>query len=314
MPTPALLLSRLGFAGFAPEATQGTYVAPTLFVPGTAFKPEDVTTYDDDTSMEANAAKLQGSIQGVKESTYSLDANLYFEAMGQMLAAAGYADTVTGAGPYTHTFKMSAAQPASRSITDYNVYDTRGFVGQMLDQMDLTIDAKALIKFVAAFKGWPSATQTKPTPAYPATPAGHGWEVAYTVGGVAIPRIVSLGVTLKQNVDVIHTSNSTQSPYNVFMGEREASGKATGVFIDNTELNHFLTNDQPALVATITSPTGSPAPVLQITATKTIWNKATVDRSGKYNTGNYDIEFAYNSTDGGPCAFVLTNGTSTAYV
>jgi hypothetical protein len=382
MSTP--ILSRASLIGLAKEATQGTYVAPTVYVPAMTPKPEDVVGYEDDTSIQASAAKLQGVYQTTKDTTYGLDFNAYFEVIGNFFVALGMLDTVSvgrsvsdavtnatttvtsataafvandagatvsgtnipagativsvtnsttivisaaatgsgaggslviagGAGSYNHKFRLTAAQPPSYSITDYDGYETLGYPGMMEDQLDLTIDAKTMVKAATQWKGWPAASQSQPTPSWPALPPGLGWEASYTIGGVAVTRIVSMGLTAKRSAEPIHTSQGLQTPFNVFAAELEASMKIKGLRLDDTERNHVLNNDQPTFVASITSPSGSPAPVLTITATKSAWKKAPTDRSGKYMQGDYTVDLVTNTTDSGPFQVRLANGVSTAY-
>ena len=384
MPATLPILSRLSFVGLGKEVTPGTAVAPTFFVPATTLKPQDVVGMADDTSIEGNAAKLQGSYQTIKDSAYALDCLAYFETVGNYFVAAGWSDSVAvgrsvadgvdstsititsataafvagdvgatitgtdipvgttilsvtnattavltaattgtgvarawvlagGTGTFQHKFALNSAQPPAYSITDFDGFETLVYPGSALDQLDFNIDAKAEMKVMTQWKGWPATTASKPTPAYPTLPPGLGWQAAYTIGGVVIPRLESVGMTLKRNTDVIHTSQGTQNPYNVFEAEAEVAIKIKGIRVDDTERNHLLNNDQPSFVATITSPTGTPSPVLTMTASKTAWKKAPPDRSGKFMQGDYDLECIYNSSDAGPCKFVLTNGTAAAY-
>lgn len=392
MTTPALLLSRLSFAGFAKEVTQGVYVAPTLYLPGEKYAMEDMPTYDEDTSMEGNAYKLQAVIQGVKDSQVGIDAKCYFEILGLLFVACGYADTVSvgrsvadsvtngtttvtsatavfiagdvgatvtgtnipvgstiatvvngttitigpnvasgsgsggslviagGATHYQHKFKMPAAgtQPPSYSVTDFNQLTastgTRGYVGQMLDQLDLTIDVKALIKLATQWKGWPSASQSKPTPAYPVIKPGHGWQSSYTVAGAAlVGGILSAQYTLKQNVETVHTGQNSQSPWVTFSGEKEAALKLKVAPQDETEMAYYLNNTQPTFVTKVTSPSGTVPPILTLTSTVSAWKKGPLDRTGKYETVPFDIDLVGNSTDGGPLQIMLENGVSSQY-
>lgn len=218
-----------------------------------------------------------------------------------------------GAGSYNHKLTKSDAQPGTSTITDFDGYETLAYAGMMLDQLDLNIDAKAAMKLMTQWKGMSVASASKPTPSWPAVPPGLGWQPTFTIGGVAIPRIESLGVTVKRAVEALRASTGLQTPYGMFADRIAVSAKAKGFRVDDTERNHLINNDQPALVVTWTSPTGSPAPAVTLTASKTAWKKAPPDRTGKYMQGDYDIDFIHNATDGGPCQWLVANGVAAAY-
>lgn len=88
------LLSRLGWVGIAKEAVQGTFLAPTFYLPVT--KSDFNIEYGQlkDESYRANDTGLQGLYQGTGESTVSLELAAYPDAVGYLLRVIG-PDTVT---------------------------------------------------------------------------------------------------------------------------------------------------------------------------------------------------------------------------
>lgn len=88
------LLSRLGWLGIAKETTQGTFVAPTFYIPVT--KPDAEIVYEQikDQSYRASDSMLMGVYQGVGSSTISFDFLGYADAVGFPLRVIG-PDTVT---------------------------------------------------------------------------------------------------------------------------------------------------------------------------------------------------------------------------
>ena len=310
------LLSRLSHVSMGKETTQGTGVAPTIYIPVTGVKPEDVPQYIRDESLFGNQSLVRGVYQGELDSTFDFDGLLYFEHLGSYLVGCGFVDTVTGSSaPYTHTFKLSAsgAQPPTWSMTDYNTVEARRYPGCMVDQFDLTLDAKGAIKYAMKMKGWPSASAATPVPTFPATAAALGWETKCSIGGASSARVVSAGLSVKRSTEQIHTFNNTQNPYQVFAGPFDSSYKAKALFENNTDWNHLNANDQLPFVLTVTAPGGGNNPVLTMTSTIGAWVKAPIDRSQKYMQVDVDILNVYNATDGGEFAALLTNAVSTAY-
>src|SRR3982074_2996186 len=100
-------MSRMSWMGFAFEATVGTAVAPTLFVPVMNFKPRDIPQFTRDEALAGNPAKLRGEYQGEIDSAVDFEAYLYPEIVGPFLAAFGLLDNTTGSNPYTHTLKVN---------------------------------------------------------------------------------------------------------------------------------------------------------------------------------------------------------------
>lgn len=88
------LLSRLGWIGIAKESTQGTFVAPTFYLPVTKSDFNVEYTQLKDTSYRANDTNLQGLYQGVGETSASLELSAYPDCLGYFLRMIG-PDTVT---------------------------------------------------------------------------------------------------------------------------------------------------------------------------------------------------------------------------
>ncbi|MFD9564344.1 phage tail tube protein [Streptomyces sp. NPDC059994] len=88
------LLSRLGWIGIAKEVTQGTFLAPTFYLPVTKsdFNIEYAQLKDE--SYRANDTGLQGLYQGTGETTASLELSAYPDCIGYLLRVIG-PDTVT---------------------------------------------------------------------------------------------------------------------------------------------------------------------------------------------------------------------------
>lgn len=88
------LLGRLAYVGLAKEATQGTWLTPTYYLPCTKLDFE--TNYDQlkDESYRNNDSALQGLYQGAGDSAVDLEWNAYPDSIGYALRIIG-PDTVT---------------------------------------------------------------------------------------------------------------------------------------------------------------------------------------------------------------------------
>ena len=88
------LLSRLGWIGIAKESVQGTFLAPTFYLPVTKADFTIDYTQLRDESYRANDSNLQGNYQGVGEGTADIELAAYPDAIGYGLRIIG-PDTVT---------------------------------------------------------------------------------------------------------------------------------------------------------------------------------------------------------------------------
>ena len=109
-------LSRLTKLGLAKEATQGTYLAPTVSVPWDTAEYSDATTPLRDESVRANDVVLQSLAQGVYQADWALTTSAYPDFIGNWLVAMGLFDTVTG-GVSTTLAAAATANATSLSLT-----------------------------------------------------------------------------------------------------------------------------------------------------------------------------------------------------
>jgi hypothetical protein len=312
------LLSRLSFIQLVKEVTQGTAASSSassvypLYIPVQDAQGEELPHYITDDSLVNNASLVRGVFQGERDSTFTYNGFLYPEAIGAHLNAAGFFD-VYGSGS-SHTFKASSswAQPPSYTIGDYDVVAFRQWAGQVLDQYDITIDAKGGIKHTAKWLGWTSASTSAPAASWPTNNPFLGWQVAVTVGGVATARIVSAGITIKRNTEVIHTLNNTQNPANVFAGPIEVNYKLQATVDNYTEWNQLINNTQPGIKFTASSNQGAGS-TFTASSNTAAWTKATISRKGKYLILDAELTAIANATDVGPAQFSLTNIGTSAY-
>jgi hypothetical protein len=302
----------------AKEATIGTIVNPTIWLPvkGSELKPEDNFNMVEDDSLQNNLSKARNVYQAETDSKFDFGGLLFPDHIGSFLVAAGLVDVVTGSSaPYTHTFKVNSAssQPPTWSMGTHNLVEDRRYPGQMLDQLDLKLDAKGAMTYSMKMKGWGSSASTLPAPTFPTSVAFLGYEGKISIGGVAIGRVVNCTWTVKRSAEAEHTLNNSQGPYTSFAGPMEGSIKIKANFENTTDWLHFSSNDQPAFVMTVTVPGGGSNPVLTLTGTSTSFVKAPHDYSQKFLGVDIDIKNFYNATDGGPFQASLVNAVSAAY-
>lgn len=381
------LLSRLGWLGIAKESVQGTFLAPTFYLPVTKADFEIAYTQLRDESYRANDTNLQGNYQGVGEATADIELAAYPDAIGYGLRIIG-PDTVTagvsttlssstiigatsistvasiplgttiaidtgnnleyaitgtpsGSGPYTipitspaggltkahsssvtvvgqttHTFKQSTtvAKP-TYSFVDYNVFETWGYPGMMLSEVDFKIDPKGMATLGYKATGWIGAVQTGlAAPTFTATQPMLGWQWAMTNSGGTSTRGLSYELTLKRDIEAIHASTGTQQPREVFTGVLDADIKYKAIYETDTDYNQYLQALQTSPTsAALTQPLTTGGASVTFTTTTPAWTKATYDKSGTYVTLDAEISGVYNASDAGAMQVVLKNWSTSAY-
>lgn len=381
------LLSRLGWLGIAKESVQGTFLAPTFYLPVTKADFTIDYTQLRDESYRANDTNLQGNYQGVGEATADIELAAYPDAIGYGLRIIG-PDTVTagvsttlssstivgatsistaatipagttiaidtaanleyaitgtpsGSGPYTipittpagglakahnsavtvlgqttHTFKQSTtvAKP-TYSLVDSNVYETWGYPGMMLSEVDIKIDPKGMVTLGYKATGWIGVVQTGLTaPTFTTVQPMLGWQWAMTNAGGSSTRGLSYELNLKRDIEAIHASNGTQQPREVFTGVLDADVKYKAIYENDTDYNQYLQALQTSPTsAVVTQPLSQGGASLTLTNTQPATTKGTYDKSGTYVTLDAEISGVYNATDAGAIQVILKNWSTSAY-
>lgn len=107
------LLGRLSYVGLAREVTQGTWLAPTYYLPATKLDFEALYDQLQDLTYRNNDSNLQGLYQGPGQSAVDIDFPAYPDAIGYALRIIG-PDTVT---PGVSTTLSSSSIVGATSIS-----------------------------------------------------------------------------------------------------------------------------------------------------------------------------------------------------
>jgi len=124
-------------------------------------------------------------------------------------------------------------------------------------------------------------------------------------------------IDMKRPVTPIYGVANVQTPYQVFLGALEVTGKATFLMENDTQLTNYLTNTQPALVFNWTTGTGATQTQIQATMTKGAYTLAVIERSKDFVEVVVDFNAQGNLTDAGttgysPIKWVVKNAVSGA--
>lgn len=300
------------FLGIALETTQGTAVAATDYIPVTqgSFKPQDIVGALYDTGLRGSMVENYNYVQGRKHSEIDFGGAAFADTVTWFVAGILGDVTTTGASaPYTHAIALKNsvattgdAQPKSLTLTDYYSAGTRQYPGCMVHDLSLTFSADGLLDYAVKVTGYPSATNTAPTPSFSTVVPTQVWTGTVTVGGTSVSNTVSGSLQLTRKSEPIFGISNTQAPYDIYVGALTVTGKMTFVMEDDTQLTNFLSNTQPALVFTWAQGAGATATQIAFTATKGAYTVAAIDRSKDYVEITVDFNAQGNTTDVGTSA------------
>ena len=312
------------FFGLGKEVTPGTAVVPAVYVPIKSPAPADLITYLEDKGIRGSMVDMYGEIQGIGSSEFSHDGDVFLDTIGHyLLGISGSPDTpvLTGA-LYAHTFSVlnnapaTSNQPPTYTLTDFDGYEARSFPSCKLADLNFKYQANGLFEYAAKWIGFKSSAVATPVPSYSAVVPFAGWTLSATVGGVSNLHIQNFELELKRGAEPIETGTGTQTPYEIFADVMAATAKFTFVIADDTELNYYLNNTQPAVVLLFTQPVT--LYTLQFSLGQVAFTVGKVERGKKFVEVSAEaklIPTAGNASAGGlsPYKIVLTNAQSTAY-
>jgi hypothetical protein len=311
------------YLGIAKEATKGTAVAPTDFIPVMvdSLKPVDIIDPLYDTGLRGSMVTNYNYIPGRTRSTFDFGGHVFADTIGYPISGImGAVATAGASAPYTHTVSLLNAsatgadsQPISYTLTDFYAANVRSYAGIQIHDFSLKFNADGMLEYDAKGTGWASATVSTPTPAFSTVLPTPVWRGTVSIGGSAVSYAIEGNIDIKRNVTPIYGISGTQNPYQIFVGGLEVTGKLNFVMENDTELTRFLTNTQPALVLNWAYGAGASAVQLQATITKGAYVAAAIERGNDFVTVSVDINGQANTTDAGssggfaPIKWVLQN-------
>lgn len=316
--------TNLSFIGIAKEATKGTGVAASAYIPVKTIAPVDIQMYLEDTGMRGAMVDVYGEIPGPLYSEITITGDVIPDTISWWLDGF-FGDLVeSGASaPFTHNHSTKNnldGQPGSKSITDF--YGLQGgtparrFAGCQVGEISFKWSGDGLFSYSTKLTGLGSTQVAKPTQSFTAIPPLPGWLPLLTIGGSSKLFMESGELNLKRNVSVIHAADGTAAPYAIWVGPVQVDGKATFVHEDDTELTRYLAGTQAALVFDWTQGAAAALVEVKATMTKPQYTMATIDRGKDYVETQITYKAMANTTDVGSsagygaCKFVVQNATA----
>lgn len=309
--------SNLSFIGIAKEATPGTAVAASSFLPVSTLKPQINVAYLPDTGLRGSQAKTFDLRPGVSYATFDFDGAVYADVLGWIATGVlGDVATTGASAPYTHAVSLgNAGQPPSYTLSDYNGFNTRQFAGAKFSELQLKFAGNGLLEYSAKATAASFASTTKPAPSWATAPAAAAWLGVATIGGAASSLIVSGDLDIKRTVAPIDTVDGSASPYSIFAGgDLECSGSFIAVYEDDSLITPYTAGTTTSLDFSWTQGAGAALTQVKAHMTQAQITSAVITRSsGKYVELACKYEAIANTTDKGasggfaPVALTIQN-------
>ena len=323
----ALQNTHRSYIGIAKETTKGTAVStPVAYIPviASTVKPQDIYTPLYDEGLRGSLVKNYNYLQGRIHTQFDFGGAVFADTVIYPLAGVLGEDTVSGSAPYVHTMALknttataSDAQPSAYTILDYYGANVRTYAGQQFHDFSLKWSADGLLEYDAKSTGWQSATASTPTPSFSTVLPSVVWTGTVTVAGSTISTNTMGNIDMKRPVTPVYGISNVQTPYQVFLGALEVTGKATFLMENDTQLTNYLSNTQPALVFNWTTGTGATQTSIQATMTKGAYTLAVIERSKDFVEVMVDFNAQGNLTDSGavgysPIKWVVKNAITSS--
>jgi len=297
------------YLGIAKEATKGTAVAPTDFIPVAkdSMKPADIIDPLFDTGLRGSNVVNYNYIPGRTRSTFDFGGSVFADTVGYGIAGIMGSVATTGASaPFTHTISLKNSavaaaddQPISYTLTDFYAAAVRAYPGCQFSDFSLKFNADGMLEYETKTTGFLSASAATPTPTFSTILPTPVWQGTVSIGGSPVSTAMTGNIDLTRNVTPVYGIAQTQNPFQVFLGPLETSGKFTFIMEDNTELTRYLTNTQPAIVLNWAYGAAAAAVQIQATITKGAYTAAVIERGDDFVKVTCDINAMGNTTDAG---------------
>ena len=216
------------YLGIAKEATRGTAVAPTDFIPvmKDSLKPVDIVDPLYDTGLRGSNALNYNYIPGRTRSTVDFGGAVFADTVGYGIAGLLGSVATTGASaPFTHTISLFNSltsnvdvQPISYTLTDFYAVDVRSYPGCQFSDFSLKFNADGMLEYDAKSTGWASELVADPTPTFSTILPTPVWRGTVSIGGATVSDAMSGNIDMKRNVTPVYGISNTQNPYQVFLG------------------------------------------------------------------------------------------------
>lgn len=298
----------------AKESTWGTGVNPSITIPTSESNgvAQIEQIYDD--GYRGLGGLVYDAKQGVGHGEVSFDGPVYPAEIGHLLMSIFGSDTVTGTGPYIHTFKY-ANLPPSYTIERMHTSAANGgmrFTGSRCGSLSFSWDSAS--GFLSFSSQWMSKIPSKVTAQNPA-PTAQGFfpgRLAVITSTNLTGRLVSGEVNLTRELEV-RSVGGQQDPYGINVDRLDARLSIVLIVEDLTDFDRYLTGLRQSVVITLDDAAASRSIVFTFTDCDLNTEPLEYDMGNIGQLVRIQGRGIHNTTDAGPVQVALENGQASAY-
>lgn len=244
-------VGRRGTLGIALEATRGTPVAPTYWLPFVTMSFKDTIESAREDQGMGQIADSDSFYVTMRMGEGEVESQLYDQAIPYILSSLlGAVPVTTGGNPYTHTFTMSQTNQA-KSLSLFWQDPDRSYMFPMavVDSLNISVEPSGIVAYKIGFKSKGADSWATLTPSF--TTLGSKFlhqhlqfRLASNIAGLAAATAISLkklDLTIKRDA-IFDTVIGTVEPEDVLSQTIAVEAKLDLNLEDDTYRNYMLNN------------------------------------------------------------------------
>lgn len=281
-------LGALGYVGYGTEVTDGTFVAPTKFLPVSSFSFEDSNDFMTPDQIRRSRDRFIAMVAPYAVSG-SAEMELIPNDVSILLKSAWAASVTSGAyagGGYEHVFTPASQEPTFTFESSAADILIMRYSGVRVNTLEIKAAFGEIVTASFGLEGVNRQKQGSPTaPSYTNVQPFHFTGVDVKVAsGTLLTHVKDFTFGSNNNFERIGTLRKTRAWKRMAFGMREVSLSLTLDFTDTSEYDRFLNEsvfdvDLHLEGASGQSGMGSNKPILRIQPTNVRWNKSNVPLS-----------------------------------
>lgn len=249
-------VGRRGLLGIAKEASRGTPVAPTFWVPFAALSFHDIVETAREEQGQGVIADSDSSYVTLQSGEGEVEAEIYDKALGLILASLlGTVPSSSGGPPYTHTYTFSNSNQ-HQSLTLYWKDPDRSdiFPLGVVDSLTISVEPSGKVQWTVGFKSKRAREWTAQTPDF--TSLGAKWlhqhvqvKLASSIAGLSAASVLSLkSLELNLNANtVLDSVMGTIEPEDILNQHFSVEGTLNLNLEDDTYRDYMLNGTYRAM-------------------------------------------------------------------
>ena len=251
---------RRGKLGVAVEATRGTAVSPTFWIPDSTMSFKDTVEEAREEQGFGVLADSDSKYVVMKMGEGDVEAQLYDAALGAILTGViGSSPATTGSNPYTHTYTMTQTNQA-KSLSLYWTDPDRSdlYPLAMVDSFNISVEPSGIVNYTVGFKSkmareWTSQTSSFTTLGNKFLHQHLQFKLAATVGALSASTAISLksfDLTISKNT-MFDGVMGTVEPEDILNQQFSVEGSLNLNLEDDTYRDYMLNGTYRAMDVTL---------------------------------------------------------------